>query len=118
MGRGATGVTGLAVPRGARVVAVSVARGGADDVEVLTLAVDGTGKRTALGEYPGKGRGGKGLQTGTVALAWCGVAADLHVPTAQGWTIVRPSLAPAGRRAGRGAPLTEAVTGPVVAESG
>jgi SNF family Na+-dependent transporter len=64
MGRGAAGVAGLQVPKDARVVSLSVvpADDGPEAPEILTVAVDGGAKRTALAEYPPKGRGGKGCR--------------------------------------------------------
>ena len=116
MGRGATGVGGMQVPKGGRIVAASVIRG--EEAEVLTLATDGSGRRTPAGEYPAKGRGGKGLQTGTAALAWCGVADGLHVPTGDTSVVIEATAFEAGRRAGRlGAVVAGPVTGPVVAIS-
>jgi DNA gyrase subunit A len=117
MGRSAAGVAGMQVPDGSRIVSVSVAPAGAEDgVEVLTLARDGAAKRTPLEEYPPKGRGGKGVQTGTDALAWCGVAADLQVPAGEEYVVLRPVEVTAARRAGRFGSGSSAVTGPVVAE--
>jgi DNA gyrase subunit A len=117
MGRGAAGVAGMQVPEGMRVVAASVIAGGRDDeVEVLTVAADGTAKRTPLAEYPVKGRGGKGVQTGTESLAWCGVAGDLQVPAGEEYVVLRPVELTVARRAGRLGPGTPSVTGPVVAE--
>lgn len=114
MGRSATGVVGMAVPAGAEVVALSAAPAG-DGAEVLTVGTDGRGKRTPLAEYPVKGRGGKGLQTGADQLAWCGVATDLHVPTDPPLVLRAVDLAEA-RRAGRGLALDGGVSGRVVAE--
>jgi DNA gyrase subunit A len=115
MGRAATGVGGMNLPKGATIVSVSVAPGGADDAEVVTIAVDGTAKRSPLADYPVKGRGGKGLVTGTDALLWCGVAADLHVHGDEP-DVVRPVDLTEARRAGRGSALASSVSGPVVAE--
>ena len=116
MGRTATGVAGMAVPAGARIVALSAVPSDDDGThEVLTVGVDGIGKRTPLGEYPVKGRGGKGLQTGSVPLAWCGVAGDLHLPTDPP-LVVRAVDLPEARRAGRGGPLDGGINGRVVAE--
>jgi DNA gyrase subunit A len=119
MGRGAAGVAGLQVPKDARVVSLSVvpADDGPEAPEILTVAVDGGAKRTALAEYPPKGRGGKGLQTGASALAWCGAAVALQVPGEEGHRVVRAVELPAERRAGRLAPVLPAVTGPVTAEA-
>jgi DNA gyrase subunit A len=104
MGRTATGVAGIAVPDGAQVVSLSVVPAGSEDLEVLTVAADGTAKRTPLGEYPAKNRGGKGLQTGTTQLRWCGIAADLHLGDERGVVVRTVDLEP-GRRAGRGSQL-------------
>ncbi|MGH3664801.1 MAG: DNA gyrase C-terminal beta-propeller domain-containing protein, partial [Egibacteraceae bacterium] len=114
MGRGATGVAGLQVPDDRRVVAISVVPGGDDGLEVLTVAADGGARRTPLAEYPLKGRGGKGLQTGTDRLAWCGVAGSVHVPTGEDAVVLDTAAAAVGRRAGRLIPATAVVTGPVV----
>jgi len=114
-GRGALGVAGLQVPAGGRVVAAS-AVAPAGEAALLTLGADGTAKRTPLAEYPVHGRGGKGVQAGAASLAWCGPATDLHVPTAAGWTVLPGAAPPAARRAARGAPAVDAVTGAVVPE--
>ena len=111
MGRGATGVAGMQVPDGRSVVALSVARGDATDQEVITLDVDGAAKRTSLTEYPAKGRGGKGLQTGAEQLRWCGVADDLHVAGDPPRTVRAVDLEP-GRRAGSLAPIPD-LAGPL-----
>ncbi|MFP5308580.1 MAG: DNA topoisomerase (ATP-hydrolyzing) subunit A [Actinomycetes bacterium] len=116
MGRTASGVAGMNVTAGAAVVALSVVPGGSDDGEVVTIGGDGTVKRVPLAEYPLKGRGTKGVQTGVEPTLWCGVAADLHVG-GDPWQVVRPVDAPEGRRAGRGTALSGSVTGPVVAEA-
>ncbi|MFA9432486.1 DNA topoisomerase (ATP-hydrolyzing) subunit A [Egicoccus sp. AB-alg2] len=115
MGRSAAGVAGMNVPKGAAVVALSVVPGGTDDAEVVTIGGDGTAKRTPLGEYPAKGRGGKGLMTGSADLLWCGLAADLHVHGEEPAVLRALDLVEA-RRAGRGSPIGHAVAGPVVAE--
>ncbi|TVR37543.1 MAG: hypothetical protein EA388_01390, partial [Nitriliruptor sp.] len=115
MGRSAAGVAGMNVPKGAAIVAASVVPGGRDDVEVVTLGVDGTAKRVPAGEYPAKGRGGKGLMTGVDALAWCGAAADLHTG-GEDAAVIRPVDLVEAKRAGRGGELGHPVPGPVVAE--
>jgi DNA gyrase subunit A len=119
MGRGAAGVAGLQVPRGARVVSLSVVPA-SDDAEsppeILTVAADGGAKRTPLGDYPPKGRGGKGLQTGATALAWCGAASALHLVAEDEGRVVRAVELPVERRAARLSPVLPAVSGPVVGE--
>ena len=116
MGRSAAGVAGMAVPDGARVVSLSVAPAGRDDLEVLTVAADGTAKRSPLADYPVKGRGGKGLVTGSETLLWCGVASDLHIGGEQP-SVVRAVDLVETKRAGRGRVLDEPAGPPVVAEA-
>jgi DNA gyrase subunit A len=112
VGRAALGVAGLQVPRGAEVVALSVVPSGDDsDRMVVTLSREGAVKRTPLAEYPIQGRGGKGVQTGAGSVAWCGLAGDLHVPTAERWVVVRGELAGVARRSQR--PGTEGASPPV-----
>ncbi len=57
MGRTATGVRGIRLAAGQRVVAMILADGG----DVLTATAHGYGKRTRVGEYPLQGRGGQGV---------------------------------------------------------
>lgn len=58
MGRTATGVRGIRLEEGARVVSLIIP----DAVnEVLTVTENGFGKRTAINEYPKKSRGTKGV---------------------------------------------------------
>jgi DNA gyrase subunit A len=117
MGRTAAGVGGMNLPEGASIVSLSIAPGGTDDAEVLTLGADGSAKRSPLSDYPVKGRGGKGLLTGTDALLWCGVATDLHLGGEDG-AVLRPVDVPESRRAGRGTLLEPPAVGPIVAEHG
>jgi DNA gyrase subunit A len=120
MGRSAAGVAGMQVPKGAAVVSLSVVPGDEDaeaGVEVLTVAADGGAKRTGLAEYPVKGRGGKGLQTGADALAWCGAADALQVPVDDEVRIVRGVELPVDRRPSRMAVVLPAPAGPVTAEA-
>ena len=118
MGRAAAGVAGMSVPAGERIVAATVVPGGSEDVLVLTVDADGGAKRTPLGEYPLKGRGGKGVQTGAAPLAFCGVGGDLHVPAAGEPAVVEAGAPREARRPGKPAPLTPPVVGRVVAETG
>jgi DNA gyrase subunit A len=61
MGRDTTGVRGMNVSRGDNaVIAMDVAR---DDQELLVVTENGYGKRTALSDYPRKGRGTMGVKT-------------------------------------------------------
>jgi len=117
MGRSATGVAGMQVPAGSTVVSASVVAGGASDgVEVVSIAADGGARRTPLDEYPLKGRGGKGVQSGAAPLAWCGVAPAVQVPTAEDVVVVEATTVPVGRRAGRLAACISPVTGPIAAQ--
>ncbi|HEX8075344.1 MAG TPA: DNA gyrase subunit A, partial [Thermoleophilaceae bacterium] len=61
MGRDTGGVRGMNVSRGDnRVLAMDVAR---DDTELLVVTENGYGKRTAIADYPVKGRGTMGVKT-------------------------------------------------------
>jgi DNA gyrase subunit A len=60
-GRDTTGVRGMNVDRGDNhVLAMDIAR---DDAELLVVTENGYGKRTAVAEYPVKGRGAMGVKT-------------------------------------------------------
>jgi DNA gyrase subunit A len=61
MGRDTGGVRGMNVSRGDnRVLAMDVIR---PDMELLVVTENGYGKRTAIEEYPVKGRGSMGVKT-------------------------------------------------------
>jgi DNA gyrase subunit A len=61
MGRDTSGVRGMNVERGEnRVLAMDIAR---DDAELLVVTENGYGKRTAVAEYPVKGRGAMGVKS-------------------------------------------------------
>jgi len=59
MGRQATGVRGMRLGEGQRVVCMLAANN--ESKSVLTATENGFGKRTPLGEYPRHGRGGQGV---------------------------------------------------------
>jgi DNA gyrase subunit A len=59
MGRQATGVRGMRLGAGARVVCMLAAND--ESKSVLTATGNGFGKRTPIGEYPRHGRGGQGV---------------------------------------------------------
>jgi DNA gyrase subunit A len=59
MGRQATGVRGMRLGAGQRVVCMLAAKD--DSRAVLTATANGCGKRTAIGEHPRHGRGGQGV---------------------------------------------------------
>jgi DNA gyrase subunit A len=64
MGRDTSGVIGMNVgQRGNSLLAMDVAR---DDQELLVVTENGYGKRTAISEYPSKGRGTMGVKTITL----------------------------------------------------
>jgi DNA gyrase subunit A len=114
MGRSATGVAGMQVPKAARIVAVTVIPEGSDEErEVLTVAADGGARRTPLEEYPAKGRGGKGVQAGASSLAWAGLAEAVQVPAGEEVVVLETAVVPVGRRTGKLTPAIPAVTGPV-----
>jgi DNA gyrase subunit A len=61
MGRATAGVKGMNVAKkGNHVLAMDIAR---DDTDLLVVTENGFGKRTAISEYPVKGRGTMGVQT-------------------------------------------------------
>jgi DNA gyrase subunit A len=77
MGRGASGVKGMNVSgAGNRVLAMDVAR---DDTELFVVTENGYGKRTAVSEYPVKGRGTKGVLTAKLTEKKGGLAGALIV---------------------------------------
>jgi len=59
MGRQATGVRGMRLGEGQRVVCMLAAKD--ESRAVLTATANGYGKRTAMAEYPRHGRGGQGV---------------------------------------------------------
>jgi DNA gyrase subunit A len=109
MGRTAAGVIGMDVPDGEEVVSLTVVAGGEDAGEIVTVAADGAAKRSPLSDYPVKGRGVKGLQTGTDRLLWCGVATDLHLGDDEP-AVVRPVDLVQKRRSYKGEPLATPVS--------
>ncbi|HZC12894.1 MAG TPA: DNA gyrase C-terminal beta-propeller domain-containing protein, partial [Thermoleophilaceae bacterium] len=77
MGRDTAGVRGMNVSRGDNcVLAMDIAR---DDTELLVVTENGYGKRTAIEEYPVKGRGTMGVKTIGLTEKKGGVAGALIV---------------------------------------
>jgi DNA gyrase subunit A len=77
MGRDTSGVKGMNVSdKGNRVLAMDVAR---DDTELFVVTENGYGKRTAVPEYPVKGRGTKGVLTAKLTEKKGGLAGALMV---------------------------------------
>jgi len=77
MGRGTSGVKGMNVSaRGNRVLELEVAR---DEDELFVVTENGYGKRTAIKEYPVKGRGTKGVLTIKMTAKKGGLAGALIV---------------------------------------
>ncbi len=60
MGRDTTGVRGMDVGKGGRVIAMDVAR---DDMDLLVVTENGYGKRTRIDQYRKTNRGAKGVKT-------------------------------------------------------
>ena len=58
MGRDSTGVRGMNLDDGQRVIALCVV---AEQGDILTITENGYGKRTPIADYPQKGRGTKGV---------------------------------------------------------
>ncbi len=59
-GRATEGVRGMSLRKGDEVIAMSIAQ---NDADLLVVTENGYGKRTRIGEYPIKGRGGLGVKT-------------------------------------------------------
>jgi DNA gyrase subunit A len=77
MGRDTGGVRGMNVSRGDNcVLAMDIAR---DDTDLLVVTENGYGKRTAISEYPVKGRGAMGVKTINLTEKKGGVAGALIV---------------------------------------
>jgi DNA gyrase subunit A len=60
MGRDTSGVAGMRMRKGDEVISVNIAQ---DDSDLLVVTENGYGKRTRVGDYPRKGRGGQGVKT-------------------------------------------------------
>jgi DNA gyrase subunit A len=60
MGRDASGVQGMRLRGGDEVISINIAK---DDADLLVVTENGYGKRTRVGDYPRKGRGGLGVKT-------------------------------------------------------
>ncbi|MCU1716529.1 DNA gyrase subunit A [Pseudomonas sp. 5P_3.1_Bac2] len=58
MGRTARGVRGMRLPAEQRIISMLIPEGGA---QILTASERGYGKRTAMSEFPRRGRGGQGV---------------------------------------------------------
>jgi DNA gyrase subunit A len=63
MGRGATGVIGMRLGEGEKVIGLAVVAAEEHDKAILTASVKGFGKRTLVSDYPRKGRGTQGVLT-------------------------------------------------------
>ncbi len=115
MGRSAAGVGGMKVAKGAEIVSMTVLEGGADEGHLTIIAADGEAKRAPLSDVGRKGRGGKGLMTGTDRLVFAGVAEDLHVH-GEPPVLLRPVEVVETKRTGSGERLPTPVSGPAVVE--
>jgi len=58
MGRNARGVRGMRLPEGQRIISMLIPE---SDAQILTASLRGYGKRTAMEEFPRRGRGGQGV---------------------------------------------------------
>jgi DNA gyrase subunit A len=81
MGRDTSGIKGMNVAgKDNRVLAMDIAR---NDTELFVVTENGYGKRTAVSEYPVKGRGTKGVLTIRITEKKGGLAGALIVTTHQ-----------------------------------
>jgi DNA gyrase subunit A len=95
-GRATQGVIGIRLRDGDKVVSMALVPGGDEESELLAVSECGLGKRTAVKEYPSKGRGGLGVitldvteKTGPlVTLTRVGGNEELMVLTEKG-TVIR-----------------------------
>jgi DNA gyrase subunit A len=103
MGRQATGVRGMKLGDGQRVVCMLVAKtsNGDSSKSVLTATENGFGKRTPIGEYPRHGRGGQGVisiqtseRNGKVVGAVLADDNDEVMLISTGGVLIRTSVAP------------------------
>ena len=62
-GRATQGVIGIRLREDDRVVSMALVPGGSEGAELLAVSECGLGKRTPVGDYPAKGRGGLGVIT-------------------------------------------------------
>jgi DNA gyrase subunit A len=60
MGRATSGVKGMGLRKGDEVISAGIAD---DELDMLVVTDQGYGKRTRIGDYPVKGRGGLGVKT-------------------------------------------------------
>jgi DNA gyrase subunit A len=75
MGRGTAGVKGMNVAdKGNEVLSLDVVGSQDKQGELLVVTENGYGKRTSIGEYPVKGRGGKGVLTAKLTAKKGGLA--------------------------------------------
>jgi DNA gyrase subunit A len=96
MGRAATGVRGITLAAGAKVVGLVIPRDG----HVLTATSNGYGKRTPVSDYPLQGRGGQGVisiqtteRNGPVVGAILVAEGDELMLISDGGTLVRTAAA-------------------------
>ncbi|WP_425147338.1 DNA gyrase subunit A [Deinococcus sp.] len=95
-GRATQGVIGIRLRDGDSVVSMALVPGGDEESELLAVSECGLGKRTPVGDYPSKGRGGLGVitldvteKTGPlVTLTRVGGNEELMVLTEKG-TVIR-----------------------------
>ena len=95
-GRATQGVIGIRLRENDRVVSMALVPGGDEESELLAVSECGLGKRTPVGDYPSKGRGGLGVitldvtdKTGPlVTLTRVGGNEELMVLTEKG-TVIR-----------------------------
>jgi DNA gyrase subunit A len=98
MGRQATGVRGMRLGEGQRVVCMLAAKD--QSKGVLTATENGFGKRTPIGEYPRHGRGGQGViaiqtseRNGTLVGAVLAEDSDEVMLISTGGVLIRTAVA-------------------------
>jgi DNA gyrase subunit A len=66
MGRTATGVRGIKLGSGDKIIEAGVVKKEYEKPEIMVISENGFGKRTDIGEYKVQGRGGSGIKTAKV----------------------------------------------------
>ncbi|MBS9778142.1 MAG: DNA gyrase subunit A [Gammaproteobacteria bacterium] len=108
MGRTASGVRGMRLPEDSKLISLVIVNHQTDESpnegDILTATINGFGKRTALAEYPIRGRGGQGVisiqtseRNGSVVGAISVDEGDETMLITNGGTLIRSRVAEVSR---------------------
>lgn len=90
-GRTTTGVSAMKLPADAELVSATVVSA---EGTVVVIGENGAVKRVPASDFPLQGRNGKGVLTGIGRLAFAGAGEVIHIPTAEGWKVIRSETVP------------------------